>query len=159
MATRRRDALVLCREGTRRLVSGDVSGALQLYRESLQLFPTAEAYTHRGWAYSREGRLNDAIVECRMAIATDPRLGNAYNDLGAYLAALGYSDEAISWFEKAKTADRYLPRHFPFRNLGRLYARRGHLDLAAAEFEQVLQHRPDDPVATAFLEQHPLRPN
>ena len=54
-----------------------------------------------------------------------PEFGNPYNDIGAYLIEKGQLDEAIGWLEKAKTAERYEPRHFPFMNLGRIYAAKG----------------------------------
>ncbi len=65
-------ALELWREGTARLLAGELDEAIGLFTRSLEAGPTAEAYTFRGWAYSFAGRLDDAIVECRKAIATDP---------------------------------------------------------------------------------------
>jgi Tfp pilus assembly protein PilF len=118
-------ALELWREGTARLLAGDLDQAIALFTRSLETLPTAEAYTFRGWAYSFAGRLDDAIVECQKAIATDPEFGNPYNDIGCYLMEQGRWDEAIPWFGQAKTAARYEPRHFPYLNLGRLRAARG----------------------------------
>ena len=51
----------------------------------------------------------------------DQTFGNPYNDIGSYLVKKGEFDEAIEWLEKAKTAPRYEPRHFPYMNLGRIY--------------------------------------
>jgi Tfp pilus assembly protein PilF len=59
------------------------------------------------------GRIDDAIAECHRAIEIDPSFGNPYNDIGAYLIAKGELDEAVPWLEKAKTAPRYDPRHYP----------------------------------------------
>ena len=115
-------ALALWREGTQRLLAGELDEAIALFTRSLETRPTAEAYTFRGWAYSFAGRLDDAIVECHKAIATDPEFGNPYNDIGCYLMEQGRMDEAIPWFGRAKTAARYEPRHFPYLNLGRLRA-------------------------------------
>ena len=42
---------------------GDVDHAIALYKESIQAFPTAEAYTFLGWAYSHQGDLDRAIEE------------------------------------------------------------------------------------------------
>ena len=58
-------ALKLWQEGTDRLLAGDLEGAISLFTRSLELEPTAEAYTFRGWAYSFAGRLGEAIEECR----------------------------------------------------------------------------------------------
>ncbi len=145
-------ALQLWQEGTHRLLSGDLEEAVALFTRSLEVRPTAEAYTFRGWAYSFAGRLDDAIEECRKAIATDPAFGNPYNDIGCYLMEQGKLDEAISWFEQAKRALRYEPRHFPYLNLGRLRAARGEFAEAILEFQGALAQAPDDPVAAQFLE-------
>ena len=107
-------------------------------RNRSRRFPTAEAYTFRGWAYQSFGRTDDAIEECKRAIQVDPDFGNPYNDIGAYLIAKGELDEAIEWLEKAKRAPKYEPRHFPFMNLGRLYAQKGMVMKAISEFEEAL---------------------
>jgi len=149
---RAEQALELWREGTQRLLAGDLEEAITLFTRSLETQPTAEAYTFRGWAYSFAGRLDDAIEECRKAIATDPSFGNPYNDIGCYLMERGDPDAAIAWFERAKKAPRYEPRHFPYLNLGRLRAARGEIAEAQAEFEGALAESPGDPLALRCLE-------
>ena len=74
-----------------------------------------------GWTYHFQGRLDEAIAECKRAIEIDPEFGNPYNDIGAYLIELDRFDEAIPWLERAVEAARYEPRHFPHYNLGRAY--------------------------------------
>jgi Tfp pilus assembly protein PilF len=110
--------------------------AITLYRQSLDVCPTAEAHTFLGWAYSYIDRLDDAIEECHRAIALDPDFGNPYNDIGSYLMKQGKMEEAIGWLEKAKAAPRYEPRHFPYLNLARLYAAQGRFEDAHREFSQ-----------------------
>lgn len=155
----REEALQLWQQGTARLLAGEVEESIALFTRSLQVFPTAEAYTFRGWAYSFGGQLDDAITECRKAIATDPTFGNPYNDIGCYLIEKGQAQEAESWFERAKKALRYEPRHFPYLNLGRLYAARGELAQAVAEFEGALAENPGDPTALEYLEALKLQVN
>lgn len=145
-------ALALWEEGTEVLLSGDVDGAIDLFTRSLDVEETAEGYTFRGWAYSHQGRLDEAIAECRLAIETDPTFGNAYNDIGCYLLQQGKTDEAVAWFENAKRAERYDARHFPFLNLGRIWFGRGMVGESLHEFEEALRLHPGDPVALAFLE-------
>jgi Tfp pilus assembly protein PilF len=152
-------ALALWREGASRLLRGELDEAIELFTLSLQEEPTAEAYTFRGWAYSFQGRLEDAIEECRKAIATDPGFGNPYNDIGCYLVEQGKGEEAIPWFERAKSAPRYDPRHFPYLNLGRLRASRGEIEEALAEFQGALAENPDDPIARHFLQALRLKVN
>jgi len=146
-------ALELWQEGTARLLAGDLEEAVALFTRSLQLKPTAEAYTFRGWAYSFERRLDEAIEECEKAIAPDPAFGNPYDDIGCYLLEQGKPGEAVPWFEQAKRALRYEPRHFPYLNLGRLRAARGEVDEAILEFEGALAESPGDPIALRFLEE------
>jgi Tfp pilus assembly protein PilF len=159
MPEKREQALGFWEEGTSRLMTGDVDEAIRLFTRSLELEPTAEAYTFRGWAYSFQGRLDDAIEECRKAIATDPAFGNPYNDIGCYLMQKGELDQAVSWFEQAKKAPRYEPRHFPYLNLGRLHAARGDLEKAVQEFQGALEENPEDPIALKFLEALKYRVN
>jgi Tfp pilus assembly protein PilF len=152
MSEKRERALAFWEEGTSKLMTGDVEEAIQLFTRSLELEPTAEAYTFRGWAYSFQGRIEEAIEECRKAIATDPAFGNPYNDIGCYLLQKGDLDGAVPWFERAKKARRYEPRHFPYLNLGRLHVARGDFQKAAEEFQGALKESPDDPIALKFLE-------
>jgi Tfp pilus assembly protein PilF len=153
------NALELWREGTARLLAGDLAEAIDLFTRSLEICPSAEAYTFRGWAYSFTGDLDRAIEECRKAIATDATFGNPYNDIGCYLMEQGKLDEAPAWFERAKKASRYEPRHFPYLNLGRLYAARGDVAEALAEFEGALAENPGDPMALKYLETLKYRVN
>jgi Tfp pilus assembly protein PilF len=152
-------AVELWREGTARLLAGELDEAISLFTQSLEAEPTAEAYTFRGWAYSFAGRLDDAIEECRKAIATDPSFGNPYNDIGCYLMEQGRWEDAIPWFEGAKKASRYEPRHFPYLNLGRLRAARGEVAEAIAEFEGALAENPGDPIAVRLLAELRLKIN
>ncbi len=106
-------------------MKGHLDEAVSLYRDSIEVFPTAEAYTFLGWTYSFMGQLHEAIAECQRAIRTDPDFGNPYNDIGAYLIELNQLDEAIPWLERATKAKRYENPAFPYMNLGRVYERKG----------------------------------
>jgi Tfp pilus assembly protein PilF len=125
--------------------------AISLYKQSIEVYPTAEAHTFLGWAYSFQERLDEAIEECHRAIEVDPDFGNPYNDIGVYLMQKERFDEALSWLEKAKQAPRYDPRHFPYLNSGRIYMARGEWFKALKEFEQAVKIMPDDPVARQAL--------
>jgi Tfp pilus assembly protein PilF len=133
-------------------MSGDLDRAVQLYKESLALYPTAEAYTFLGWTYHFQGKTEDAISECKRAIAVDPDFGNPYNDIGAYLIDLKRLDEAIPWLEQAITAKRYDPRHFPYFNLGRVYMAKGHINRARELFQKSLEIEPRYDLARQALE-------
>ena len=144
-------ALTTWMHGQKHHLRGDLERAIELYTKSLGLYPTAEAYTFRGWAYNFQGRVDEAIEECKKAIATDPTFGNPYNDIGSYLVAKGKLDEAIEWLEKAKTAPRYESRHFPCMNLGRIYAQKGMVLRAIQEFETALEIHAGEPTCLSAL--------
>ncbi len=105
-------------------MQGDLKEAIALYTRSIELFPTAEAYTFRGWTYSFLGDYDRAIAECLRAIETDPTLGNPYNDIGAYLIEQDKWEDSIPWFQKAMHAARYQARCYPHMNLGRVYEKK-----------------------------------
>jgi len=123
-------------------MEGDYDRAVELYQSSLELHPTAEAYTFLGWTYHFQGRIEDAIAECKRAIELDPEFGNPYNDIGAYLIELERFDEAIPWLERAIEARRYEPRHFPHYNLGRAYLGKEMYARAMKCFQEALEVEP-----------------
>ncbi|MDW8074886.1 MAG: tetratricopeptide repeat protein [Bacteroidota bacterium] len=145
-------ALEVCHAAYRLHREGRVTEAIELYRQSIALHPTPEAYTFLGWAYSHLGKYEEAIAECLRAIALDPDYGNPYNDIGVYLMELRQLDEAEAWFEKAIAAPRYATRHYAHYNLGRLYERRGKWIRALHEYYTALMLEPSyHPAALALL--------
>ena len=123
-------------------MAGELDQAVDLYRKSIELGPTAEAHTFLGWTYSFQRKYREAIAECRKAIEVDPEFGNPYNDIGAYLIELGRWDEAIPWFEKAIEAPRYDPRHFPHFNLARVFIQRYDYEPAIEHLRKALELEP-----------------
>lgn len=128
----------LLQRAYQRQTAGSLEDAIRLYKASIAEYPTAEAHTFLGWTYSFQGRYEDAIDQCKIAITIDPNFGNPYNDIGSYLIHLGRIDQAIPWLEQAKKAARYEPRHFPYLNLYRAYMKLGQLDRAQRELQQAL---------------------
>jgi Tfp pilus assembly protein PilF len=139
---RQEQAWELLRDAYRAQMEGDYDRAVDLYKSSLAVFPTAEAHTFLGWTYHFQGKINDAIAECKRAIDIDPEFGNPYNDIGSYLIQLERYDEAITWLERAIAAPRYDPHHFPYFNLGRAYAAKGMLVRAKKYFNESLRIEP-----------------
>jgi tetratricopeptide (TPR) repeat protein len=123
-------------------MAGRLDEAVAHYRSSIAVHPTAEAHTFLGWALSYLGRYDDAIAECKVAISIDPDFGNPYNDIGAYLIEIGREEEAIPWLERAKTARRYEPRHYPYFNLARVHVKRHRIREAIRELQGAVAIEP-----------------
>ena len=124
-------------------VLGWYAEAIRLLEKSLEIQPTAEAYTYLGWTFSRLRNFRRAIAEAKKAIRTDPDYGNPYNDLGVYLMAQGKEDEAIPYLEKAMRAKRYCCYQFPHYNMGRIYLKKKMYEKARREFQKALAIDPD----------------
>ena len=146
-------ALELIEKAMKHQMAQEFEDAIRLYKESIALYPTADAHTYLGWAYSFVDRLNEAIAQCEIAIQLDPEFGNPYNDIGVYLMQQQRFDDAIPWLEQAKSATRYEPRHFPFINLGRIYLTKGMIQKALEEFGGALKINPDDSELTQLVEE------
>jgi tetratricopeptide (TPR) repeat protein len=131
---------------------GAYEQALRLYDESLAIQPTAEAHTYKGWTFGQMGQYQGAIEEAQKAIRLDPDFGNPYNDIGVYLIELDRDDEAVVYFEKAKSAKRYCCYQFPHFNLGRVYLRQRSYDKARDEFKKALEIDPAYEPAQVGLE-------
>ena len=141
--SRKQKASELFQEAYKHQKKGELNRAVELYKESLRCFPTAEAYTFLGWTYSSMGRLDDAIAECHKAIECDPDFGNPYNDIGAYLMQKGQIEEAIPWLERALEAPRYESYCYPHMNLGRAYEMNHQYARAIEEYRLAMRENPD----------------
>lgn len=147
----KREAAELFRKAYELQMAGKLEEAVETYKQSIDLHPTAEAYTFLGWTYSFMGRHDEAIAECKNAIRTDPDFGNPYNDIGAYLIEKGRFDEAIPWLEKATRAARYENYCFPHLNLGRIWEKKGEWYKAMEEYQNALKANPQYALAAKAL--------
>ena len=145
-------AYVLWQHGNVLHLQGRYQAAAGKFRKSIEVLPTAEGHTFLGWSLSMLGQTEEAIAECEKAITLDPDYGNPYNDIGVYLIELGRPDEAIPWFRKAMSAERYCCYQFPHFNLGRVHVLQGDFIAARRSFEQSLRHDPDYLPARMALE-------
>ncbi len=145
-------ALMLWQRGYQFHLLGDYRSAVEQFRESIAIHPTAEAHTYLGWSLSHLGKFDEAIAECRNAIRLDPEFGNPYNDIGVYLIGLGKKNEAVPWLQKAIKAKRYCCYQFPHFNLGRVLLEQGKLALAKRSFERSLDYDPAYQPALQALE-------
>src|SRR5215212_7730385 len=122
---RKREATELFKSAYRAQQGDDYELAIELYKRSIDIYPTAEAHTFLGWVYSFQQRYDEAIEECLEAIRVDETFGNPYNDIGSYLVAQGDLYSCVKWFKRALLAPRYESYAFPHINLGRVYEQRG----------------------------------
>lgn len=136
-------ARTLFQEGYELQTQGLWAEAMNRYRASIDVHPTAEAHTFLGWIYSFLKLFDEAIAECSQAIELDPGFGNPYNDIGAYLMELGRDQEAIPWFHGALAAERYDARCYPLFNLGRIYERSGDWLQAIHYYRKALRENPN----------------
>ncbi len=143
----------LLKEAYQYQMGGEYEMAVELYRRSLEVHPTAEAHTYLGWAYHFQGKIEQAIAECKKAIQADPEFGNPYNDIGAYLIEKGEYDAALPWLERALQSRRYDSYHYPHYNLGRVYMAKEMYLKARQHFEQALQISPEYTLAREALDQ------
>ena len=139
----KRQAVELFNEAYAAQMAKDFDVAIELYKKSIEIFPTAEAYTFLGWTYSFQGEYDLAIAECLAAIAVDATFGNPYNDIGSYLIAKGNFYDCVRWFKMAMKAIRYEARAFPHFNLAFVYEKRGKLLKAAKHYGLALHEQPN----------------
>ena len=139
------------RRGFRLQIQADFAGAEHAYRHSIALHPTPEAHTFLGWTFSLLGRFEEAIAECRDALALDPSFGNAYSDIGSYLLRLGRPEEAIPWLRRAREVARTDSPQDPLCTLGRALEMLGRVDEARAAYLEALRLEPGCPPAEEGL--------
>jgi tetratricopeptide (TPR) repeat protein len=130
---------------------GQLEEAIELYKRSIEIFPTAEAHTFLGWTYSFQDKIDEAIEECHKAIAVDRNFGNPYNDIGAYLIQKGDNLGAIPWLKQAMVAPRYECYFYPHFNLGRIYEQQGQYLAAISEYSRALEFNPKYSLALKSL--------
>src|SRR5512132_1442 len=145
------EAKQLFQEAYQAQLAENYEEAIELYKRSIETYPTAEAHTFLGWVYSFQNRYDEAIEECLEAIRVDETLGNPYNDIGSYLLAKGDAYSCVRWFKRALIAPRYESCAFPHFTLGRVYeSRRKYLE-AARHYGLALKQQPNFTEAVSAL--------
>src|SRR5918998_4125870 len=155
----KREAMELFQRAYQSQIANDYEEAIELYKRSIAVYPTAEAHTFLGWVYSFQHRYDAAIEECLEAIRVDPTFGNPYNDIGSYLVAKGDLYSCVKWFKCALLAPRYESYAFPHMNLGRVYEQRGRLLDAARHYGLALEQEPHYTQAAVALRKLQARLN
>ncbi len=143
----KKQAKIIFERANRQQRRGNFSEAIALYRQSIELQPSAEAYTYLGLTYSMLERYEDAIEQCKLAIDIDPDFGNPYNDIGSYLLIQGRPEEALEWIERATEATRFDEPQKPFINMGQAFELQGQYRSALHAYDKALQINPLDRAA------------
>lgn len=129
----------LLEEGKALVAKAKYKDAKKKFQGSVEIMPCAENLTLLAWMLSMDGEIEHALHLCFQAIELDPHYGNAYNDIGSYLVELDRVEEAIPYFEKAKSATNYETPAFPYINLARLYLRDESFEKACIEYKGLLK--------------------
>jgi len=102
--------------------------------------PGPGGYNNLANAYSKEGKVRQAIETAEMAIQLKPNSGIAHLNLGNLYAASGRLDLAQPHFEKTI---RLYPNYAEARsNLGQLLAQRGDLEGGIRQFRKAIELNP-----------------
>ena len=130
--------------------NGDDSRAQGFFRRSLEADPDAfEPLVNLGGALLKAGLATDALPFNQRAVHDRPEDALANVQLGMTYFKLGRFDEAEPYLLAAKRLDRAQfsqPQIF----LAEIYARRGNRAAAISELEDVLEIRPDGPLAPSI---------
>ena len=139
----KKKALEFFKQGYDYQIKGEFFKASINYYNSIKVFPTSEAYSFLAWVFFLSGKTKSAIKFSKKAIQTDPSLGNPYNDLGVYYLYQKKYSLAINFLKKAKQINKYEYKFYPYFNLGIVYEKIGHTELAREEYQTALRLEPD----------------
>jgi tetratricopeptide (TPR) repeat protein len=99
------------------------------------------AHNNLGQALSRQGRMDEAMVEWRKALEGNPLDAKPHNNLGKALFEKGAVDEAMAEYRKALEINPgYADAHF---NLGRALFQKGDVDAAIAHWQRAVEINPN----------------
>jgi len=91
--------------------------------------------------YLAEGRLNEAVAACELALKIEPNLSTACQTLGKVMQVRGEIEEAKQWYERAIEHNPNLPE--VYANLGSLYSHAKHWEKAIAFCEKAISLAPN----------------
>jgi len=131
------------------LDEGRVANAVEHFRKSLTMKPSAAAHYNLATALTMAGSLDEAVGSYEKALELRPDYALAHNNLGAILFQRGQLDAAGVHLREAVRLD---PKNADaLDNLGRLEQRLGDPRSARQHYEQALVARSDWPLAMVDL--------
>ena len=90
--------------------------------------------------YLAEGRLNEAVAACELALKIEPNLSTACHTLGKVMQVRGEIEQAKQWYERAIEHNPNLPE--VYANLGSLYSQGKQWEKAIANCEKAISLAP-----------------
>lgn len=124
-------------------LDGKLDEAIELYLESINIDPSADAYTYLAWALSSQGKYEEAIEECFKAISMNDAYWAAYNDIGTNMYNLDRLEEAVIWFEKGLDLTPEELQYIGLYNLGRVYEKKNSWQTAIKYYMNSFNINPD----------------
>jgi len=121
------------------VATGLLIAAASQYEASLRLQPKAEIYSDLGFIMARLGRSEDALADCRKALALDPNFASAHFNLAVAFVQAGRLEEAEVHYRRALPGRNTAETH---NGLGYVLAREGRSDEAVAEFRKAIDADP-----------------
>jgi adenylate cyclase len=163
------EALAPSRSAYAHYVKGRVLRAQNRWEEAVPEYETALALNRNlvgalsglGWCRLYAGSLEEVIPLVKQAIRLsprDPHIGTWYYLIGTVHLLQSRTDEAIVWFERARSAIPTLPFHYS--RLAAAYALRGETERAAAELAEArrlegrrsfCEHRPSEGISRRMV--------
>ena len=123
--------------------AGNLPAAASCYSQSIQQYPTAEAYTFLGHVLSLMGELDAALLQTKKAVELNPEFGLAWNDLGSYLMEKHSYEDALDCFEKALKSKSLTGKSLVYFNLAKAYTAKGHFNSAIKAVNQSITIDPN----------------
>ncbi|MEG3953923.1 tetratricopeptide repeat protein [Microcoleus sp. herbarium2] len=91
--------------------------------------------------YLTEGKLNEAVAACELALKIEPNLSTACQTLGKVMQVRGEIEQAKQWYERAIEHNPNLPE--VYANLGSLYSQGKQWEKAIANCEKAISLAPN----------------
>ncbi len=146
-----KQATALHTEGNMRAARGDFAGAIELYRQAVELFPDyAVAHYNMGVACSSEKHHREAIEAYTEAIRLKPDFAAAYTGRGDSRVCMEMTEDAVRDYSKAIELYPDYARAYYKRALA--YIKLGKTGLARQDLESYMSYKPHDSAARRKLE-------
>lgn len=129
--------------GIKAYTKNDIGASIYYFKEALKLDAgMVEARKRLGFAYYRNGMLDEAVNEYTAVGKIEPNNEQVHNILGIIYYTMGKTDKAIEEYQRAINANPTNPKYY--NNLGVAYYANNSLDLAQAQYQKALELMPDD---------------